>query len=141
MTARQNANQNQPPLNASPEELKANLKIREESNPLLYLTADGTMRENKVMTRSAGLFHDAEYATDGYFIQGTIGNSASVARFKDVRLTITFKSKTNTVIDTKEFIQYEFYDPNSTKSFTIHAYPPQETANWSIQVSSATAVD
>ncbi|MCX6312602.1 MAG: hypothetical protein NT084_13315 [Bacteroidetes bacterium] len=127
--------------NATPEELKANLKMQEQSNPVQYLTAQGTMEENKVQTRSAGLFHEAEYSTDGYFIQGTIKNSASVARFKDVHLVIKFLSKTNTVIDTKEFVQYEFYEPNSTKGFSIHAYPPEEMVHWSIEIISATAAE
>ena len=132
---------NQQLQNVSPEELKANLKIQEQANPVQYLTVEATMRENKVQTRSEGLFHSAEYKTDGYFIEGTIKNSASVARFKDVHLTVRFLSKTNTVIDMKEFVQYEFYEPNSTKTFSIHAYPPDEMAHWSIEISSATGVD
>jgi len=131
----------EPPHVKTPEELKAELKIQEQANPTLYLTASGTMRENRVQTRSAGLFHDAEYSTDGYYIEGVIKNSASVAKFKDVHLRITFKTKTNTILDTREWIQYEYYKPNSTKAFSIHAYPPPETENWSIEISSAKAAN
>lgn len=124
----------------SPEVLKAQLREQEENNPTEYLKVTGTMSENRVQTRAEGLFHEAEYATDGYTIYSTIQNTATVARFKDVRVVVKFLSKTNTVIATEEFVQYEFYEPNSNSDFTLHVYPPDEMEQWSIEVKQATPV-
>lgn len=130
--------ENEPP--PSPEVLKAQLHEQEEDNPGQYLSVTGTMTENRVKVRDAGLFRDAEYETDGYTVYCTVQNTATVARFKDLHVTIKFYSKTKTVLDTQEFVQYEFFEPNSTSDFTLLLYPPDEMAEWSIDVSGATAV-
>jgi len=125
----------------TPEELKAELKQQEQMNPLQYLEANGTMKENRVQTREEGLFHAAEFSTDGYNIEGTIKNSATVARFKDVVLTIKFMSKTETVIEEKDYPFYEFYNPNSTTPFALKVYPPSAMEKFGLSVKSATAVN
>jgi hypothetical protein len=119
----------------SPEELKMELKIQEQNNPLLYLSSDNaTMKRNLV--KEEGLFRDAEY--DGYLIEGTIKNSASVARFKDVVLTVQFYSQTGTVIEEKDFVLYEFYEPNATRNFTLKLYPPEAMDKFGVEIKGAT---
>lgn len=124
----------------TPEELKMELNQQELSDPTHYLIAKATMSENRIKTREAGLFREAEYSTDGYNIEGTIKNSASVARFKDVILTVQFLSKTGTVIEEAEYPFYEFYEPNSTTPFSLHVYPPDVMEKFSVSVKGASGV-
>lgn len=99
------------------------------------------MHADEVKTRDAGLFHDAEYAPDGNTIHGTIQNSATVAKFKDIIITVTYYSQTETAISTEDFTFYEFYEPNSTVTFKQKVYPPQEMAKYGLEIKKATPVD
>lgn len=121
----------------TPEELKMELNQQELSNPTHYLIANAKMSENTVKTREAGLFREAEYSTDGYNIEGSIKNSASVARFKDVMITVKFLSKTGTIIEETDYPFYEFYEPNSTTPFSLHVYPPDAMEKFSVSVKNA----
>lgn len=125
----------------TPEELKMELLMQERAEPLTYLSVDAKMREDEVKTRDAGLFHDAEYSPDGNTIHGTIKNTATIAKFKDVVLTVTFYSQTDTPIETKDFTIYEFYAPNTATKFELKVYPPEAMAKFGIEVKNATAVD
>lgn len=125
----------------TPEELKMELAAQEKAEPLTYLTIDATMREDEVMTREEGLFHSAEYSPDGNTIHGTITNTATIAKFKDVVLSVTFYSQTDTPIETKDFTIYEFYEPNKVSNFELKVYPPETMAKFGIEIKNATAVD
>jgi hypothetical protein len=121
----------------SPEELKMDLITQEEAAPLTYLKVDGTMSNDEVQTRSEGLFHAAEYSPDGNTIHGTIVNSATLAKFKDVKIIVTYYSQTDTPISTEEKIFYEFYTPNSNTPFELKVYPPEDMAKFGLEVKSA----
>ena len=123
------------------EELKAELLSQEKTQPLNYLTVDATMKEGEVKVRDAGLFHDAEYAKDGNIITGTIKNSATMAKFKDVVLTVTFYSQTETAIESRDFTVYEFYNPNTETPFELKVYPPETIAKFGVDIKDATAAD
>ena len=125
----------------TPEELKMELLQQEQAEPLTYLTVDASMREDEVKTRDAGLFHEAEYSPDGNTIHGTITNTATIAKFKDVVLEVTFYSQTETPIETKEFTIYEFYAPNTVNNFELKVYPPEEMAKFGIDIKKATPVN
>jgi hypothetical protein len=125
----------------TPEELKAELGEQEKSDPLTYLKVEATMSEDQVQTRNEGLFHSAEYSPDGNTIRGTITNSATIAKFKDAVVTVTFYSQTKTAIETKDYIMYEFYAPNSTKNFELKVYPPETMVKFGIEITGATAAE
>lgn len=125
----------------TPEELKMELLAQEKTEPLTYLEVDGTMKEDEIKTRDAGLFHEAEYSPDGNTIHGTIKNTATMAKFKDVVLTVTFYSQTDTPIETKEFTIYEFYAPNTVNNFELKVYPPETMAKFGVEIKNATATD
>lgn len=125
----------------TPEQLKMELLAQERNEPLTYLTVDAKMKEDEVKTRDAGLFHDAEYAKDGNTIYGTIKNSATMANFKDIILSVTFYSQTETAIETKDFTIYEYYKPNTSTNFELKVYPPEAMAKFGIEVKNATAVN
>jgi hypothetical protein len=125
----------------TPEQLKAELLSQEKIEPLTYLTVDGTMRADEVKTRDEGLFHSAEYSPDGNTIHGTIKNTATMAKFKDIVLTVTYYSQTETAIESKDFTIYEFYSPNSTTPFELKVHPPESMAKFGIEIITATATD
>lgn len=125
----------------TPEELKAELGSQEKADPLSYLKINATMSEDQVQTREEGIFHSAEYSPDGNTIRGTISNSATIAKFKDVVLTVTFYSQTETAIETKDYVIYEFYGPNSTNNFELKVYPPETMAKFGVIIKGATPTE
>lgn len=111
----------------TPAELKMELQMEENNNPLQYLKLENvTMQRNKI--KEAGLFSSAKY--DGYLITGQVKNSASIAKFKDLKIKVELYSKTETVIDNKAYVFYEYYEPNSTKNFSIKIDAPSEMKNF-----------
>lgn len=117
------------------------LKLQEQSSPADFLSASATLSPNRVEIREAGVFRDAEYGTDGYNLEGTVTNSATLARFKDVVLTVTFLSGTETVLEEQDYVLYEFVEPNATAAFSLHVYPPDATEKFNVSVKGATAAD
>lgn len=110
----------------TPEELRAELKAKEEETPLKYIEgSEVKLAPQRKMTRSAGIFRDAEYEPDGAIISGDITNNATLARFKDPKITVYFYSQTNTLIKKQSYVIYEYLDPGSTThfSFRIDSYP------------------
>jgi hypothetical protein len=117
---------NEPEREKTPQELRAELKASEENSPLDYLSCgEVRMFPQERQTRSAGLFHDAEYEADGAIFRGTISNNATLARFKDARIKILFYSQTNTIIETQNYVIYEYLNPQSGTdfSFKTESYP------------------
>lgn len=129
------------PFAKTPEELRIELVSQEKTTPLAYLTVEAKMRADEKLVRAAGIFRSAEYAPDGATIHGTIKNSATIAKFKDVVLTVTFFSQTQTVIETKDYVIYEFYKPNSVNNFELKVYPPDAMKEFNVEVKGATATD
>jgi hypothetical protein len=125
----------------TPEELKMELLAHEQQEPLTYLSIEASMQADEVKTRNAGLFHDAEYSPDGNTIHGTIINSATLAKYKDIVLTITFYSQTETAVESLEKVIYEFYSPNTATPFELKVYPPETMAKFGIEIKGATAVN
>lgn len=125
----------------TPEELKAELRLLEETNPEQHLLIDAKMHDSIVKTREAGWFHDAEYGKDGNVIKGLIKNNASVAKFKDVVLAVTYYSATETEIKSEEYIFYEYYEPNTTKSFSLYVHAPDTMKSFNVSLKKATPVN
>ena len=119
----------------TPEELREELRKQEMNSPIEYIKLEGvTMKRNLV--REAGWFRSAEY--DGSVVEGSIKNTASIARFKDVVIVVEFYSKTETQIGKKEFVLYEYYEANSTESFRLKVDPPAEMGSYHVSVKNAT---
>jgi len=122
----------------NPEELKLELKLSEQSSPMQYLSLDSVhMKRNKI--KEAGLFSNAKY--DGYKITGIVINSASIARYKDLVITVEIYSKTNTKISSEDYVFYEYYEPNSGKDFWIKLNPSDAMDSFQTNVTRATATE
>jgi hypothetical protein len=86
----------------SPEELRAELEQQEQISPLTYLEdKNTTLQPQEKKVRNGGLFRDPEYAPDGAIIEGDFINKATLAKFKDIVVKVSFYSKTKTLIDEK----------------------------------------
>jgi hypothetical protein len=108
------------------DELKMELLDIEQSDPVRYLYAeDVTMQKQEKKVKDETLFREAVYEDDGAIIEGTIFNKATLAKYKDLRVKVTFYSKTESVISEDEFVIYEFYEPNSSSvlNFKIDEIP------------------
>lgn len=117
--------------NKSPYELKTELKQQEESNYYQYLKLDSVnMSKNKI--KDAGFFSSAKY--DGFLIEGKINNTASIAKFKDVQLLVEIFSQTKTLIKEERFVLYEYYNPNSSNTFSVKINPPKEMKSYNIGI-------
>jgi hypothetical protein len=125
----------------TPEELKAELKMDEESNPIKYLEIDGKMHDSILKTREESFFHNAEFKKIGTLINGTIKNKASVAKFKDAVMKVSYYSATNTEISSETHTMYQFYEPNSEKKFSVMIKKPEETKGFGIEIIKATATN
>jgi hypothetical protein len=124
----------------TPEELKAELKQQEEIAPLTYLEDKNVkLKPQEKKTRDAGLFRDAEYAPDGAIIEGEFINKATIAKFKDITVKVSFYSQTKTLIDEKNYVIYEFYEPNSKKPFKLKIDElPQAYKEFGFEITGAT---
>jgi hypothetical protein len=91
------------------------------------------MTKNNI--KNAGLFSKAKY--DGYLITGLAINTATMAKFKDLKITVELYSKTKTVIDNNTYVFYEFYKPNSTKKFSIKIDAPTAMDSFGVFVGGA----
>lgn len=130
----------------TPEQLREDLRQHETASPLQYVSVEhSTFTENtkEVLIREEGLFNAAEYAneTDGYTVEGVIKNSASIATFKDVVLTINYISKTNTIISSEQKTFYELYGPTSSNHYSVKVYPPDEFNTLSVELTSAVTAE
>ena len=52
-------------------------------------------------------------------VHGVIKNSATVATFKDALVKVTYYSKTNTALGSNNYTVYDFFPPNSEKTFEL----------------------
>lgn len=86
------------------------------------------------MVKKATLFRVAVYEDDGALIKGWIENTATFAKFKDIVVKVSYYSRTETLIDKKQFVIYDYYEPNSTKFFSIKVYPPSAYKEFGFQI-------
>ncbi len=127
----------------TPEELRVELKQKEEIAPLEYLKDKGvTMLPQQKKIRNGGLFRDAEYAPDGAIFEGDFINSATLAKFKDIQVNVSYFSKTKTLIKEESYIIYEFFPPNTTKHFSFKvAEIPEAQKSFAFEIVGATAIN
>jgi hypothetical protein len=126
----------------SDEELKMTLEDRELNSPLKYLSGgELNMQTHQKKVRNGGLFREAEYENDGATISGRIQNNATLATYKDLNLTISFMSGTNTLLDEQSFVIYEYFKAGEETyiSFRI-PHVPSAMKTWSYRINGATPV-
>ena len=125
----------------STEELFADLEIQEKKSPLIYLTIDADINENRIEIANGRHPEGIAYVNDGSTISGAIKNTALMAEFKDIVINVIYYSQSGEEIETKDFTINEFFSPKSTNKFHLKVYPPDGMAKFEIEVKSAKAVD
>jgi hypothetical protein len=105
---------------------KMTLKEKEKQNPLEFLSTNGTYRTNLI---------------GEWVIEGTVNNSATIATYKDIVLTVRFLSKTNTLLGSEEHVIYEYFPAGQTKEFKIKTYGFEATEKIALNIESALSVD
>ena len=126
----------------SDEELKMTLEERELNSPLKYLSGgELNMQQHQRKVRNGGVFRKAEYANDGATISGRINNTATLAKYKDLNITISFMSGTNSILDEQSFVIYEYFEPGKETyiSFDIPSVP-SAMKTWSYEINWASPV-
>lgn len=119
------------------EELKEQLKEVETKDSLKYISVKQIdFSENRILVRAGGIFRSAEYETDGWIILGELTNSALLANFKDVVVTVSYYSQTKSLIEQKDIVIYDFLKPNSSIGFNAKVEPPEGTNSISLLVKS-----
>ena len=108
------------------EDIKISLEETEKSSPTEFLKANVTYRQNLV---------------DQWVLEGTVSNTASLAKYKDVVLRIVYYSKTQTEIGSEEKTLFEYFKPNNQQSFKIKTAGFEGTTSIGFEVISASAVD
>ena len=111
---------------ATHEEIKMSLEDKEKSNPLSFLNAEGTYRENII---------------GQWVLEGTVTNTATIATYKDVVLRIVYYSKTKTEIGSEEKTLFEYFKPNNPKRFKIKSAGYEGTASVGFGIISANTVE
>ena len=75
-------------------------------------------------------------------LEGTISNSATLANFKDVKINITWLSKTNSELESKEYTIYELVSAKGSATFKLkELFYPKETKGVSMKILGATSVN
>ncbi len=126
----------------TPEELRAELKAKEELEPNAYISHKNVfLTPQRIKVRNGGLFRDAEYEPDGALIEGIFVNSATLAKFKDIQIKIGYYSVTKSLIKTDSYTVYVFSEPNSSREFSIKIPEiPSAYDTFTFEVIGATAV-
>jgi len=108
----------------SPEQLRMELMMNERSNWSDYIQLkDLQMLEDNHL-----------FKADEVVVTGSIVSSASIAEFKDIQYKVIFYSKTNTIIEEKGFIVYEFLKPNSILPLSVRMIPPKGYAKFNVEL-------
>lgn len=108
------------------ESIKSDLKQKEEK--MISTLLSGSAR---IETKNEGSLFKSKYVK---YLTGEISNKALLARAKDVKVKVTFISKTKSEIGDEEFTIYEFIEPGKSKSFKKRVNISEDVAefNWNI---------
>ena len=118
----QNSFSSSPPREKTPEELRQELLLKEQQNPTSYLMHQGTWRGNFIGQT---------------VLEGTISNSATLANFKDVVLSVTWLTKTETELQTEHYTVYEYLGAGKSINYKLKANSPKATGGVRIRIASA----
>jgi hypothetical protein len=94
---------------------------QERANPSAFLSAvGGTYKPNFWQTK--------------WEISGSVNNVANHTNYKDVIIQVSFISRTNSVIDTKRFVLYDYFPYGLKKGFNLEVEKPAAAATCGWQV-------
>jgi hypothetical protein len=104
-------------------ELRQDLSTKEGRNPKNYLSVDYDLTYKVLSGQDK--------------ITGRIYNTATMATFKDVVLTVSYSTETNTSLGKENYIIYDYVYPGSSVPFTIKTYSPEGRKKIGVTIKSA----
>ena len=107
-------------------ELRAELLQREQAAPETYVQVEGKHWRNLI---------------DELVLEGDITNQATLARYKDPVLSVTWYSKTGTELETQHYQIYELVRPQGSAHFKLKTNAPSYVATVALGIASATPID
>lgn len=113
----------------SADELRAELQAKEAEDITKYIHGKASVESRD----EGGLFNVKMVS----YMTGHVENTASVAKAKDVRIRIDFKSKTGSIIGSKELTIYEFIGPGRSVEFKERVDVPEKVESYAWTVLSA----
>lgn len=118
--------QPEPVREKTPEELKAELAVKEQGNPTAYLIIIGKPRKNLIGET---------------VLEGTITNTSTAAVFKDIEVGVSFIAPSGTMLGGKSFTVYEMLGPSQSTPFKVKVTAPKQTESIDMEVVNAVAVE
>ena len=109
----------------SAEELREELYSKEMRDPENYLSVSYDLSYKLISGKDE--------------IKGVIYNSATMATFKDVVLTVTYSSKTGAELGSENYVIYDYVYAGTSTSFNLKVYSPSGTKQIGVSVQSAEA--
>ena len=106
---------------------KETIAAQEKADPKSFLKIDGETNRKNLL---------GEWVTEGNII-----NSATVAKYKDVTLSVKFYDKDKTLLGTEDFQQDGIVEPGHPLSFKVKSKGYSGTATTTIYIKSATTVN
>jgi hypothetical protein len=101
---------------------KENLEEIERKNPERFLVVTGGRKQNLVKQT---------------VIRGRIRNTAKVVTYKDVRVSMSFYSKTGALLEEDEEVIYDTISPGAGVSFKSKFFAPKGTDSVSLKIKGA----
>lgn len=101
------------------EKTKESLEEKERKSPEQFLSVSSTDKKNLIGQK---------------VIRLSIHNRATVASYKDVKLKISFISKTGTLLEDNEETVYEVIPPNGTVKYKTKYFAPKGTDDVKITI-------
>ena len=101
------------------QQTKESMEQTEKKNPKRFLTVEG---------------HDKRNLLGQTVIKGTITNNATVAKFKDVDVELTFFSKTGALLEKDHEVIYETIAPGSSTNFKTKYFAPKGTDSVAMKI-------
>lgn len=104
------------------DQTKESLEVTEKKNPKRFLSVVGNDKKNLLGQR---------------VIKGTVTNSATVAKFKDVDIELSFYSKTGALLEKDHEVIYETIAPGSSTNFKTKYFAPKGTDSVAMKIAGA----
>jgi len=104
---------------ATYEKTKETLEEKEKKNPEQFLSVTSSDKKNIIGQK---------------VIRLSIHNRATVATYKDVKLKISFYSKTGTLLEDNEETVYDIITPNNTIKYKTKYFAPKGTDDVKITI-------
>jgi GYF domain 2 len=93
---------------------------QERVNPATFLSAAGQYKPNFWLTK--------------WTITGSVSNVAAHTNYKDVIIQVNYLSRTNSVIDSKRYVLYDYFPYGLKKGFNLEVPRPAAAMSCGLQV-------